>query len=153
MRPAQIAGDLGVKKTTAFHYFEEWKKQPCDLDKKYTLIKRFFRKNPKALERVAQDISEAYGMSVEKVIEKLQTPHGLKQFIKGEWTNYVYERRKAVEESRLRAAKQLVWLTDHSPLLTVEKLTDWLNNYRGEREQINTKYDELKGGKSAPKLE
>jgi transposase len=153
MRPAKIANQVGVSKDTAFRYFEDWKKQPCDLDTKYTLVKRFFRNNPGALERVAQYISEMYGMSVEKVIEKLQTPHGLKQFVKGEWTNYVDERRKAVEESRLRAAKQLIWLTDNSHFDIVERLTAWWDEYMGEREEINKKYDEIKGGKSAPKLE
>ena len=145
MRPAQIAGQVGISKETSYRYFEDWKKQPHDFNTNYKLLSRYLHNNTKHLETFSQSIAEVHGMSVEQVVEKLQTPHGLKQFMKGEWPNYAEKRRQAEHEHRLKVAEEIIWLVDRG-IFTPERLGRLIEKRKKEDAEIKVKYDKLKEG-------
>ena len=146
LRPAKIAEQVGISKNTCYKYFEDWKNEPHDFNTRYEIMKYSLHRSPALREKLAEAIAEHNGMSVEYVVQKLQTPYGLKQYMKGKWRNYAEEREKAMEENRIHAAKTLIWLVDKSRHVTAEKISGWIEKYRKAEAETKAKYDKLKEG-------
>jgi hypothetical protein len=43
-RPAEVAGELKMKKNTAFRYFRDWRRGGPSIDRQYAFAKQLFKK-------------------------------------------------------------------------------------------------------------
>jgi len=107
-RPAEVVPMVEVSLRTACRYFADWKKQPKDLELRYRIAKTAVKIDSEFSEQTIKVLATGLGMSEEEVISRLQKPWGLKQLLMGKWPNYRREMVQSEQESRLRAALNLI---------------------------------------------
>lgn len=101
MRPTDVTEIIDLSQTTAFRYFEQWKKMPPLFEAKYRLARRCFRKlNHKDRRKIAKILAQELGTSEEEVSAQMKKPWAIKQIVTGEWRqwqiNSTGARRKTV---------------------------------------------------------
>ena len=127
-RPAEVAPMVEVSLRTACRYFADWKKQPNNLELRYRITKTAMKNVSGFSEQTIKILATGLSMSEEEVISRLQKPWGLKQLLMGKWPNYRRERVQSEQESRLRAALNLINYIESCgmPLKEIEKEIDKL---------------------------
>jgi len=100
IRPTDVARMIKLSQTTAFRYFQQWKKMPLLFKAKYKLARRYFRKlgynDHRAIARI---LADELSTSEEEVLAQMRKPWAIKQIVTGEWRQWPVKtagfRRKA----------------------------------------------------------
>lgn len=89
MRPSEVTTMLGIKDSTAYRYFQQWKKLPRLSSIKYKLARRFFRKldqdDRRAFTRI---LASQLRTSEEEVLAQMRKPWAIRQIVTGEWKQW-----------------------------------------------------------------
>ena len=89
IRPAEVTTRLAIKDTTAYRYFQQWKKLPRLSSIKYKLARRYFRKldqdDRRALARI---LASRLRTSEEQVLAQMRKPWAIRQIVTGEWKQW-----------------------------------------------------------------
>lgn len=89
MRPTDVAQILKMSQTTAFRYFQQWKKRPPFFKPKYKLARRCFRKlSDNERRKIAKVLAHELGTSEEEVSAQMRKPWAIKQIVTGEWRQW-----------------------------------------------------------------
>lgn len=102
MRPADVARMLELRETTAYRYFQQWKKMPPLFGIKYQLARRCFRKLSHDDHRViARLLASKLGTSEEGILVQMRKPWAIKQIVTGEWRQWPIPRKGTGQKVRL----------------------------------------------------
>ena len=89
MKPSDAISILGIKDSTAYRYFQQWKKLPPLFTAKYKLARQLFRKltqdDRSALARV---LASQLRTSEEEVLKQMRKPWAIRQIVTGEWRQW-----------------------------------------------------------------
>ncbi len=112
-RPAEVIEVVDISLKTACRYFADWKKKPEDLNLHCKGLRSRVRNDSEFSDPLVDTLVEYLGMPREEVIARLLKPWSIKQFIMGKWPNPKKERAQSAQESRLRAALDIVGLLEY----------------------------------------
>lgn len=107
-RPREVVRLVGVSPRTVYRYFADWKKLPRNLELRYRMMKIVRRSSGEFSEETMKLLSAHLEMPEEEVMERLEKPWGLKQFLMGKWPDHRREREQSEAELRLRAALRFI---------------------------------------------
>ena len=112
MRATDVTEIIDLSQTTAFRYYQQWKKLPSFLETKYKVARRCFRKlNDKERRKIAKVLAHELGTSQEEVSTHMRKPWATKQIVTGEWrqwpVNSAGARRKTVLNKAVQALLSL----------------------------------------------
>jgi len=89
MRPSEVTTMLGIKDSTAYRYFQQWKKLPRLSSTKYKLARIFFRKLDQDDRRaIARILASQLRTSEEEVLAQMRKPWAIRQIVTGEWKQW-----------------------------------------------------------------
>lgn len=85
LRPTQVAKEEQLKPRTVYRYFQDWKKQPENLEMQYQALRTLKKQGIDITEETVALLSEGLGMSEAEVRMRFQKPWGLKTLLMGKW--------------------------------------------------------------------
>lgn len=83
LRPKEVVEELGINKSTVNKYFQQWKKQGPDFEKRHNYVKGLLDPLSPHRDRTLDLLSKAYNMTGEEFEEILSKPYGLKRLMTG----------------------------------------------------------------------
>jgi hypothetical protein len=84
-RPVDVAKELGMKNSTAFRYFQQWKKVGPNFEREYNFFKEALKTPSPGQDRLLELTARTCGISKEELESLLTQPHGLKQLLTGKF--------------------------------------------------------------------
>ena len=109
MRPTEVARMIKLSRTTAFRYYQQWKKPPPFLETKYKLTRRCFRKlNDNERRKIAKVLAHELGTSEEEVSAQMRKPWAIKQIVTGDWRQWRVNSTGGRPKSVLNKAVQVL---------------------------------------------
>ena len=78
-----VAGQVGMPPRTAYRYFQDWKKQPRNLEMWYRMLRAVRHSGRVTPEEFARSLADVVGMTPEQVSKELEKPWGLKRLLSG----------------------------------------------------------------------
>jgi hypothetical protein len=84
-RPVEVAGELMMKKNTAFRYFRDWQQRGPNTDRHYAFAKQLFKKEAPERDSNIEIFSKMLGIEKEEFETILSQPHGLRRFLSGKF--------------------------------------------------------------------
>ena len=112
-RPTEIIQVVEISLPTAYRYFGDWKKQPENLNFRYKELQSRVKNDSEFSDRLVDKLVEYLGMHRKEVITRLSKPWSIKQYLLGKWPNPKKEKAQSAQESRLRAALDIVGLLEY----------------------------------------
>jgi hypothetical protein len=109
-RPAEVAGELMMKKNTAFRYLRDWRRLDPYIDRQYAFTKQLFRKEAPERDSNIEIFSKMLGIEKEEFETILSQPHGLRRFLSGK--SY-FPINADVDHKRHVALELAVLISDH----------------------------------------
>lgn len=89
VRATDVTEIIDLSQTTAFRYYQQWKKLPPFLETKYKVARRCFRKlNHKDRRKIAQILAQELGTWEGEVSAHMRKPWAIKQIVTGEWRQW-----------------------------------------------------------------
>ncbi len=83
MRPVEVAKKLGMKVSTVYKYYQQWKRLGPNFEKKYAFIKSLLKKNAPDRDRNLELFARTCGTTKEEFEAVLAKPHGLRRLMTG----------------------------------------------------------------------
>ena len=114
-RPHEVVSRLGIKPTTAYRYFQQWKKLPPDYVFKYKLMKKYYRKLYSTERRLITEwLAIRIDTTVTEILAQMRKPWALKQLVTGEWRQWPVRKRHITQIHRLTVQARIELLVQHS---------------------------------------
>jgi len=115
MRPTDVARVIKLSQTTAFRYFQQWKKMPPLFKAKYKLAKRYSRKLGYNERRaIAKLLADELTTSEEEVLAQMRKPWAIKQIVTGEWRQWPVKSTPVRRKTILNKGIQILLSLRHS---------------------------------------
>jgi len=115
MRPADVARMLELRETTAYRYFQQWKKMPPLFGIKYQLARRCFRKLSHDDHKViARLLASELGTSEEGILVQMRKPWAIRQIVTGEWRQWPVRSTSARHKTIFNKGIQILLSLRHS---------------------------------------
>jgi len=95
-RPGDLKHYFKIRGTTAYRYFQQWKKVVPWLILKYPEARKYFRRfSPDEKRMLAEVLASELNCPLEEMLEKIRQPWALKQIINGEWRGWQVTGKKS----------------------------------------------------------
>lgn len=82
-RPVDVAKELGMKQSTAYRYFQQWKQLGPNSERKYTYVKGLLKQSASYRNHTLELFARACGIQQEDLETILAQPHGLRRLMTG----------------------------------------------------------------------
>lgn len=115
MRPADVARMIKLSQTTAFRYFQQWKKLPPLFELKYKLARKCFRElgyNDRRI--IAQALANELGATEAEISAQLRKPWAIRQIVTGEWRRWPVRSTSARHKTIFNKGVQILLSLRHS---------------------------------------
>jgi len=89
MRPTDVTRMINLSQTTAFRYFQQWKKMPPLFKAKYKLARKCFHElgyNDRRI--IARALANELGTTEAQISAQLGKPWAIRQIVTGEWKQW-----------------------------------------------------------------
>ena len=104
-----------MKATTAYRYFQQWKKLPPDYLLKYELMKKYYRKLDSTERRlIAEWLATSTDTTVAEILTQMRKPWALKQLVTGEWRQWPVRKRHISQIHQLAVQTRITLLERRS---------------------------------------
>lgn len=122
MRPTDVSQMTELNQTTAYRYFQQWKKTPPFFAAKYRLARKYSRQlSPTDWQTIARVLAHQLGTSEQELSTQMSKPWAMKQIVTGEWRDWPVKRTggrsKIAQHSSLRSLLSLGWSTEVKHIL------------------------------------
>ncbi len=83
MRPVEVAKKLGMKVSTVYKYYRQWKQLGPDFEKRYAFVRSFFKRGNPDRDHNLELFARTCGTTKEEFETVLAKPHGLRRLMTG----------------------------------------------------------------------
>lgn len=135
LKPPEVIESFDISLNTARRYYYDWKRQPRNLDLRSKSIKASLNDKSDSSRQHISEIADYHGISVEEATAFLQKPWGTKRLIAGKWPNTRKEQACKLEESRIKAAYDIVRLVDEG-ILDKETFVEVIEKHNSNKDKI-----------------
>ena len=129
-RPARVRRELGIKPTTAYHYFTAYKKLPANAGRAYQNLQKSKARNPAFIAGIAKGLASFLSVPEKVVIEELQKPWALQRIATGKFM----EQANKTQMEKLANALKFIELYEVVGV-PIEKITAALDKLEKEASQ------------------
>ena len=123
-RPAYAARLTNTPLTTAFRYYQQWKKLPLNFFVKYKVARVYYRElGGRDKRKIARVLAEELSTTEHEVLIHMQKPWALHQIVIGRWRQWpiriIPEKAPTIIDTVIRALAPLTYSEEVSYILTI----------------------------------